>query len=672
MALAFLGTRSSVQPQVLIKQVVVPGPVAALGPLVPQVVVFNPGSQTTARFRVGYQILRGERMLISADREEAPLLAGAERTTILPPWVPGAAVDLSIRFGVKSAAGEWIYLPPQPLRLVESFSPFAEVALPEKSTLGNGAGFFDGDNDGDLDLYLVRLNAANQYFRNDGHGFVEQARNAGLDTKGRGRGLALGDYDGDGDVDLFLVNEEEDRLYRNDGSGLFAEVTGQVAADSSTSLADGGSGRSAGFFDSDNDGDLDLYLVNSSGPNRLFVNKGGGRFSEGAAALGLADEGTGKGLALADWDGDGDVDLFVAIQNGGSRFYQNEGGRFTPANEALGLVLTEGEIGPAFGDYDNDGDLDLFVANEWRANQLWRNERGSSFALLADSLGQKSTGAGWGDFDNDGDLDLLTTSLSPDVGGDQLYQNRGQGSLVPVGTLVSLRRASRGRGLSFADYDGDGSLDLFVADADSRRLYRNKGSSARWHWLEVDLAGPFPNRQGLGAQVEVVAGGRRQQQQLFAAFGYASQGPARLHLGLGRAVQVDTLKVRWPDGAQTVLTRLAADQRLEVRHPSLALAGKAAAGKALPAGLAPGHPNPFNAVTLIRFQTALAGKAQLEIYDLLGQRVRRLVDEALDPGQHLHPWDGRDDRGLPVASGVYFCRLRTGDQLFSQRLLLLK
>jgi M6 family metalloprotease-like protein len=670
-AFVFLGVRSSAQLPVLIKQVIAPGPAAVLGPLAPQVVVFNPGSQTAPRFRVGYQILSGERVLISADQEEAPLAGGGERALSLPPWVPGAPVDLSIRFGVRSAAGEWVYLPAQPLRLVEALSPFAQVPLPGGPTPGNGAGFFDADSDGDLDLYLVRRGGTNQFFRNEGAGFSEQAGEAGLAYRGRGRGLALGDYDGDGDVDLFLVNEEEDRLFCNEGGGRFAEVTAQAAADSSTSLADGGSGRSAGFFDSDNDGDLDLYLVNSSGPNRLFVNEGG-RFSERGASLGLADEGTGKGLALADWDGDGDVDLFAAIQNGGSRFYRNEGGRFSPANEALGVALEEGEIGPAFGDFDDDGDPDLFVANEWRANQLWRNEGGRAFVLLADSLGQKSTGAGWGDFDNDGDLDLLTTSLGPEVGGDQLYQNRGQGSLVPVGSLVHLSPASSGRGLSLADWDGDGDLDVFVADADSSRLYRNEGRPAPWHWLQVELAGPAPNRQGLGARVEVVAGGRRQQHQVFAAFGYASQGPARLHLGLGRAALVDTVKVRWPDGAQSALTRLAADQRVELRHPSLALAGKVPGAPVLGAGLEPAYPNPFNPSTLISFQVALAGEVKLEIYDLLGQRVRSLAEGELIPGLHQRLWDGRDQGGRPVASGVYFCRLRAGGQVFSQRLLLLK
>ncbi len=669
-AFAFLGAQAVARAPVVIKQVISPGPVAVLGLLAPQVVVLNPGSQATPRFRVGYQILRGEKVLISADQEELPLAAGAERALSLPHWMPGAAVDLHLRFGLKGAAGEWMYLPAQPLRLVESFSPFAEVMLPEAPTAGNGAGFFDGDNDGDLDLYVARLSVPNQYFRNDGAGFAEQAREAGLDTRGRGRGLALGDYDGDNDVDLFLVDEEEDHLFRNEGAGRFADVTAQAAADSSTSLADEGSGRSAGFFDSDNDGDLDLYVVNSSvGPNRFFVNEGA-LFAERAAALGLDDAGTGKGLALADWDEDGDVDLFVAIQNGGSRFYQNEGGRFTSANEALGLVLAEGEIGPAFGDYDSDGDLDLFVANEWGANELWRNEGGRAFTMMADSLGQKSTGAGWGDLDNDGDPDLLTTSISPEAGGDQLYQNRGQGSLVPMGTLVGLRPATRGRGLSLADWDGDGDLDLFVADNDSSRLYRNE--SSRGHWLELALAGAGANRQGLGAQVEVVARGRHQTQQLFAAFGYASQGPARLHLGLGRATQVDTLRVRWPDGARSVLTRIAADQRLEVRHPGLSLAGKAAAGTALQAGLSPGYPNPFNASTLLRFQTALAGKAALEIYDLLGQRVRVLADEELAPGAYQRLWDGRDQGGRPVASGVYFCRLHTGGQFLSQRLILLK
>jgi hypothetical protein len=102
------------------------------------------------------------------------------------------------------------------------------------------------------------------------------------------------------------------------------------------------------------------------------------------------------------------------------------------------------------------------------------------------------------------------------------------------------------------------------------------------------------------------------------------------------------------------------------------LAGEAAGVAGLQAGLSPGHPNPSNASTLISLQLALAGEVELEIYDLLGQRVRVLAGEELAPGIHQRRWDGRDQRGLPVASGVYFCRLRTSSQVFSQRLLLLK
>ena len=668
-AFAFLGMQSAIPLQVEIQQVLAPGPVVALGPQVPRVVVANTGGQTSSRFRVGYQVLRGDKVLLRADQEEAPLAAGALRTLSLSAWAPGVATDLKIRFGVKTLSGDWVYLPSQPLRLVEPTASFASVPLSGEQGAGNGAGFFDADNDGDLDLYLVRWGKPNQLYRNEGKALVERAGEAGVADAGLGRGLALGDYDGDGDVDLFVVNEENDHLYRNEGAGNFSEVTAQAGADSATDLSDGGSGRSAGFFDADNDGDLDLYLVNASGPNRLFVNEGG-HFTERAAALGLADEGNGRGLGLADWDSDGEVDVFVANQSGGSRFYQNEGGAFHPANEALGLVFAEGELAPVFGDFDNDGDPDLFVSNEWGANQLWRNEGGRSFSLQADSLGQKTTGAGWGDFDNDGDLDLLTTALDARTGGDQLYQHRGDGVLVPVGGLANLRPAANGRGLSIADWDGDGNLDFLVAGTDSTRLYHNSGNAG--HWLEVELAGPPLNRQGLGARVEVVAGGRRQQRQVFAAFGYASQGPARLHLGLGRAAMVDSLKIQWPDGTQSIQTKLTADQRVALRHQGAALAGKIPGAAPLQPWLAPGYPNPFNAATAIRFQTVQPGRVRLEICDLLGQRVRVLAEQELPAGLHLLQWDGRNEGGQPVASGVYFCRLHTGGLLLGQRLLLLK
>ena len=645
--------------------------------IVPEIIVANTGGEPSGPFSVGYQILQGEEVLFSAERDIASLEGGIARVVQLPAWMPVGAEDFQIRFGVGTPdENRLAYSPARPLHVVEGVAPFDELILPGAVSSGNGAGFFDYDNDGDSDLYLVRRNAANQLFRNDGTEFSEQAEEAGIADDGLGRGLALGDYDGDGDLDLYLVNEGANRFLFNDGDGRFSEGIERLSVHpgEQRKLANDASGRSAGFFDYDGDGDLDLYLVNATGVNCLFENTAG-QFSEVATTAGLADAGNGRGLAFGDYDGDGDIDLFVANQTGGGHFFRNDRGTFRDVNRHLGLEFAGGEVGAVFGDYDDDGDLDLFLSSETGPSYLNRNEGGFSFERVVgkDSLylGSQTVGAAFLDYDNDGDLDLATTALRAEAGGDALYQNRGDGMFISVGELLQLRTESSGRGLSFSDYDGDGDLDLFIADSRRSHFYRNTADPT--HWLQVELEGPPVNRQGLGASVELVAGGRPQYRELQSAFGYGSQVQPGVHFGLGTAVQADTLRVRWPDGLQTIQFGLRAGQRLLLFHPRLSTAVTEAEGRDLGRfRLFSNVPNPFNAGTIIHFELPRSGEMELAVFNVLGQPVRGLINGVLDAGVYQVAWNGRDEGGRNLGSGVYFCRLAGDGRVQTRRMLLLK
>lgn len=433
-------------------------------------------------------------------------------------------------------------------------------------------------------------------------------------------------------------------------------------------------GRGSSWADYDGDGDLDLYLVNATGVNCLFENTAG-QFSEVATTAGLADAGNGRGLAFGDYDGDGDIDLFVANQTGGSHFFRNDRGTFRDVNRHLGLEFAGGEVGAVFGDYDDDGDLDLFLSSETGPSYLNRNEGGFSFERVVgkDSLylGSQTVGAAFLDYDNDGDLDLATTALRAEAGGDALYQNRGDGMFISVGELLQLRTESSGRGLSFSDYDGDGDLDLFIADSRRSHFYRNTADPT--HWLQVELEGPPVNRQGLGASVELVAGGRPQYRELQSAFGYGSQVQPGVHFGLGTAVQADTLRVRWPDGLQTIQFGLRAGQRLLLFHPRLSTAVTEAEGRDLGRfRLFSNVPNPFNAGTIIHFELPRSGEMELAVFNVLGQPVRGLINGVLDAGVYQVAWNGRDEGGRNLGSGVYFCRLAGDGRVQTRRMLLLK
>ena len=257
---------------------------------------------------------------------------------------------------------------------------FTDITVSPLDDVGYGTqvALADYDNDGDLDIYVVNQSATavpNRLFKNDGSGtFTEVGAAAGVDDGGDGRGGAWGDYDGDGDLDLYVANVvAANKLYSNDGDGTF---TGASAAP----VNDANDGVSTSWGDYDNDGDLDLYLTNFTNvANKLFQNNGSGTFTEVGAAAGGDDNGSGQGASWGDYDNDGDLDLYLA-QGGPNRLFQNNGdGTFNQVGAGAGVADTETGDGMAWADYDGDGDLDLYVTNfNSKPNPLYKNNGNSN------------------------------------------------------------------------------------------------------------------------------------------------------------------------------------------------------------------------------------------------------------------------------------------------------
>ena len=244
-----------------------------------------------------------------------------------------------------------------------------------------------------------------------------------------GSGVAVLDFNGDGFEDLFVADGVRSILYKNDGRGHFTDVTveaGLAKPDGSGIAATG-----VAAADVDGDGRPDLFVTDAFGPARLFVNRGDGTFEETTAASGISVVGNARSAAFADVDGDGDLDLFVCVTgdyysqmpdppydaNDGrpNRLYINDGhGHFTDATAAWGLdKTTRWSLSSLFADYDGDGRPDLLVTNDFGFKNLYRNDAGRRFEDVTKRTGTEARAYGmsaaWADFDGDGLLDLYTT-----------------------------------------------------------------------------------------------------------------------------------------------------------------------------------------------------------------------------------------------------------------------
>jgi hypothetical protein len=494
-------------------------------------------------------------------------------------------------------------------------------------TMGSGGLFFDYDNDGWIDVFLVdggsaaspavARTARHRLYRNRQNGtFEDVTAKSGIRHSGYGMGACAGDYDNDGRVDLYVTNAGSNMLYRNSGGGAFANVTA-AAGVGSTRWA-----SSCGFLDFDRDGDLDLFVTNyvtmgkdanrvcrggtpavrvychplnfPPTQNTLYRNDGKGTFTDVITPAGIASfRGNGLGVAIADYDDDGLVDVFVANDAVPNFLFHNEGkGRFTETALGAGVaVATDGQaragMGTMFGDYDGDGRVDLVVTNhETEMHSLFRNVGGG---LFADATVQSGVGpatvpyVGFGvvffDYDNDSDLDLA------EVNGhviDNVAQVRNGGRYAQKRLLLQntggrFRDVSRQSGPAFAaesvgrtlvtgDIDNDGDLDLLVTNNGGRaELLTNDGGN-RANGLLIRLAGEKSNRDGIGARIRIAAGTRTLVRDVASGGSYQGQNDLRVHVGLGERARADRIEIRWPSGLVEQLKDVSANQIITVRE----------------------------------------------------------------------------------------------------------
>jgi hypothetical protein len=497
-------------------------------------------------------------------------------------------------------------------------------------TMGTGVGWIDYDQDGLLDLYFVQSGATDAYkpakplrsalYRNNGDGtFTDVTEKAGVGGEGHyGQGVAVGDFDNDGFPDLFVTGYGRAILYHNNGDGTFTDVTAKAG------VADEGAwSTSAGWFDYDKDGWLDLVVTNYidwspknniwcgekapgyrsyCNPNnyrgqktKLYHNNHDGTFTDVSDKSGVGfPESKGMGVVLADLNDDGWTDIAIANDTWPNFLFQNNhDGTFSDVSLISGLAASEdgryeAGMGIDAADVDGDGLLDVYVTHlDFELDRLYHNNGDGTFTdvTYASGIGNNAitlsgVAAKFIDYDNDGWPDIVQANgamvdnvhlYHSEVSYKEpllMFHNLGGGHFEKVSDSLGpdFIHPVAGRGLATADFFNDGAVGLAVnCRGDSPELLRNDGGNAN-HWLEVLLIGTKSNRDGIGSVLKLTSGGFVRVEQAKGGTSYMSASDPRIHFGLGHRIKIESLVITWPSGQVDKLTNIPIDRIIAVKE----------------------------------------------------------------------------------------------------------
>ena len=498
-----------------------------------------------------------------------------------------------------------------------------------------GVALLDYDGDGYLDIYVINGAAIpslkkespaywNRLYRNNHDGtFTDVTERAGLAGAGYGMGVAVGDYDNDGRPDIFVANVTDNQLFHNNGDGTFTDVTAKAGLAGGKYKGKKMWSTGGGWFDYNNDGLLDLFVVNycvwdvnkdpacfikngvraychpkqyESLHNTLYRNNGDGTFTDVSEQTGISQHmGKGMSVSFADYDGDGFLDAFVANDTTPEFLFHNLGGKkFEEVGVASGVAYApDGSalsgMGSDFRDVNNDGRPDIwYTAVEHEMFPLLINGGHGDFEDLTTANGLHATTemSGWGngiyDFDNDGwkDLfvaranvidninELIPTRKFPEP--NSIFRNLGNGRFVEVSQTAGpdFQTEAPHRGVAFGDLFNDGHIDAVVTVLNGPvKILRNVSSPGN-HWILLKLVGTKTNRMGVGAQIKITTeDGKSQWNEVTTAVGYAGSSDERVHFGLGNNKIIKEIDVRWPSGIKQTLRSLGVDRILTIEEP---------------------------------------------------------------------------------------------------------
>jgi len=456
----------------------------------------------------------------------------------------------------------------------------------------------------------------NHLYRNNRDGsFTDVTVKAGLNATGWGQGVCVGDYDNDGWEDLYVTYYGKNRLYHNQ-SGVFTEVAEKAGVSGSGKAW----GTGCAWVDYDRDGHLDLMIANyvdfdlataptpgerpscvwkgvpvmcgprglGSAKNILYHSRGDGTFEDVTtkAHIDQTDGHYAFSVSTFDYNDDGWPDIYVACDSTPSILYRNNrDGTFTDVAVVAGAAFNEdgreqAGMGATIGDYNGDGRLDIFKTNfSDDTSTLYRNNGDGTFddVTSAAGLGLYTKYLGWGtmflDFDNDGwpDLLLVNGHVYPEVDKNNLgsnyqeprilYHNLGKGTFADISSSAGpgITMTASSRGLAVGDLWNDGRISAVITNLNALpSLLVNQVRSPN-HWIAIRTVGTKSNRDGIGARISVKAGGRTLVDEVRSGSSYNSSSDMRVHFGLGSAMKVDSVQIRWPSGLQEHFDNLPVD-----------------------------------------------------------------------------------------------------------------
>ena len=485
-------------------------------------------------------------------------------------------------------------------------------------SVGGGAAFFDYDQDGYIDLYTCsgtwiegfsksdkpKRSSGNHLYQNQKDGtFLDVTKKAGVGGPWYSMGITVGDFNNDSFPDIYLSNYGPNTLLKNNGNGTFTDVTKRA------NIA-GGKECSVGavWLDYDNDSMLDLYVGNylnfdpeykyyyapdgfpgplayDSQPDILYHNNGDGTFDDVTKKMGIVDiDGRAMGVGAADYDNDGFMDIYVANDHTVNYlWHNNEGKEFIDVGTMSGTAFSQaGEatvsMSVDFADFNGDQLLDIFISDDNYCS-LYENLGNGIFSDISYSSGISVASGqfvGWSssflDFDNDGDADIFKANgeLKHTYGQeDQLFENINGGKFkdVSVERGQYFEEEYVGRGACLGDYDNDGDIDIYIVNLNSQGMFLRNNKGNQNNWLILDLVGNSSNKDGVGARIKMIAGGKVQTTQKKSTTGYLSQNDSRIHFGLLQNKNVERIEIKWPSGKFQELENIKANQILTINEP---------------------------------------------------------------------------------------------------------